>query len=69
MKIRYVHCSNPGISKVMDSRRHYLMSRNFQRSIGIKENGTQAEYDNWLLTKLACDLDRGIILTYEIVEG
>lgn len=68
MKIKYKHIKDPEIEKICDSEQHLLFCENFRRSFGFDCGETHEHHDKWLLEKFKKDKEKGIILSYEVIE-
>ena len=67
MKIKYVHHSEPGVEKILDSKVHRQMCDEFARAFGFGGADPQEKHDKWLLEKLAREKAEGLILSYEVI--
>lgn len=64
MKIKYTHISDPETEKIHDTAIAFAKLPPIFRSV----NNTQAKFDNHTLDLLKRDKERGVILSYEIID-
>ena len=69
MKIKYIHASAPKSEKIHDTKQAY---KNMDWAIHDPEsklyNITQSEFDEIQLNTLKRDKQKGVVLSYEIME-
>lgn len=69
MKIQYRHIMEPEKEKICDSEIQRFFRDDFSRMFHFETGGeTQEEYDTWLLDKFQKDKEKGLILSYEVIE-
>lgn len=66
MLIRYIHAASPKQEKIHNTQKAFRNSSWFFR--GINANITQEEYDAQELAHMEQDKQRGVILSYEIID-
>ena len=67
MKIKYIHHSEPGVEKILDTKVHRQKSDEFSKTFGFGGAEPQEKHDKWLLEKLAREKEEGLILSYEVI--
>ena len=69
MKIKYVHFSEPEKEKFFDTKNSYRSHVNFSRMFfpGASPK-TPEEWDAFELSKLKRNLEKGYILSYEVIN-
>lgn len=66
MIIKYVHSSNPGAEKIYDTKKSLKGCAGILHTAGTQP--TQKEWDEHELRRLKQDKEKGLILSYSIVE-
>lgn len=66
MKIRYVHIADPGVEKIHDTEKSLKGCIGLIHALG--SDRTQEEWDRHELKCFERDLQKGIVLSYSVIE-
>lgn len=67
MKVRYVWFDDPDTEKVVDFDQLYEFDKCYHKMLGVSIE--RQEYTEWQLKLLAEKKERGLVLSYEVIEG